>query len=141
MARGFRSTKNIAGPSTLDQEAVTALIVRSWWLEDIGTRTAGLGERRPGAGIMDLLARSGHTLKICRAPIVGVQASNIPLLWWGSTIISCGSGDAIKCPLFKPGAVNGIKSPHAEKDRIDAPDKALHHFDGRAEQPFTDGLR
>ena len=66
-------------------------------MEDISIGIAGLGERRPGAGIMGLPARSGHTLKICRDPTAGVQASNTPLVWWGSTIISCGSGDAIKC--------------------------------------------
>ena len=70
-------------------------------MEDIGIGTAGLGERRQGAGMMGLPARSGHTLKICRAPIVGVQASIIPLVWWGFTIISCGSGGATKCLLSK----------------------------------------
>ena len=70
-------------------------------MEDISIGIAGLGERRPGAGTMDLPAPSGHTLKICRAPIVGVQASNIPLVWWGFTIISCGSGGVIKRLLYK----------------------------------------
>ena len=70
-------------------------------MEDISIGTAGLGERRQGAGMMGLPAQSGHILKICRAPIVGVQASIIPLVWWGFTIISCGSGGVIKCLLSK----------------------------------------
>ena len=50
---------------------------------------------------MDLRARSGHTLKICRDPTAGVQALNIHLVWWGYTIILCGSGGVIKCLTCK----------------------------------------
>ena len=50
---------------------------------------------------MDLHARSGHTLKICRDPTAGVQVLNIHSVWWGYTIISCGSGGVIKCLVYK----------------------------------------
>ena len=70
-------------------------------MENISIGIAGLVERRPGAGIMALAARNGHTLKICRDRTAGVQASNTPLVWWGYTIILCGSGDAIKCLVYK----------------------------------------